>query len=168
MSRAPTGALRFAGVIRIFDSNPYIWVSATRASALRANWRKPMPALVRVDGHPRLKPWRVNLIPMRNGDFYLYLHGDVRLASDAAVGDRVAIELRFDSAYRNGPLQPMPPWFRRALGKNQRAETACVGHCGCQQRDRSTTNRRLDDRMVNAEELEDATVFPHVRLPKVA
>jgi hypothetical protein len=39
----------------------------------------------------------------------------VRKASATNVGDRVDAEVRFDSDYRNGPLQPAPSWFTIAL-----------------------------------------------------
>ncbi len=83
-----------------------------------------MPVLVRVNGHPTRLPWRINLMPMGTGDFYLYLHGDVRRASGTAVGDRVTVDLKFDSAYRKGPLQPVPAWFKQALGKSPKAKSA--------------------------------------------
>jgi hypothetical protein len=60
-------------------------------------------------------------MPMGNGAFYLYLHGDVRKASRTKVGDRVDVELSFDSAYRGGPMHPMPAWFRTPLHENSKA-----------------------------------------------
>ncbi len=54
-------------------------------------------------------------MPVGDGSFYLYLHGDVRKASDTVVGDRVPVEIDFDPSYRNGPQHPMPAWFRQAL-----------------------------------------------------
>ncbi|MEP6473259.1 MAG: YdeI/OmpD-associated family protein [Gemmatimonadota bacterium] len=124
MTCPPTGSLRFNGIIRILGINPFVRVTAARARTLQADWRRPMPVLVRVNGHPKSKPWRINMMPMGNGDFYLYLHGDVRRASDTAVGSRVTVDLKFDSEYRNGPLQPVPAWFRQALGKNPKARSA--------------------------------------------
>jgi hypothetical protein len=32
-------------------------------------------------------PWRTNLMPVGDGHFFLYLHGQVRKASDTSVGD---------------------------------------------------------------------------------
>jgi hypothetical protein len=90
---------------------------------LQPGWRKPMPVQVRINGRPKL-PWRINMMPVGDGGFYLYLHGDVREASGAKVGDRVAVELRFDAAYRRGPMHPMPPSLRAALAKNQKAKKA--------------------------------------------
>jgi hypothetical protein len=115
--------LRFAGRIEIIGINPYVRVSAARARALKPDWKRPLPVLVRVNGEPAKKPWRINMMPMGNGDFFLYLHGSVRAASNTKVGDRVQVELAFDAAYRGGPA-PMPAWFRAPLTKNTKAMRA--------------------------------------------
>jgi len=112
--------LCFRSTIEINGINPFVPVSARRAARLHKGWRKPLPVRVRVNGRPA-SPWRVNLMPVGDGGFYLYLHGDVRKASDAKVGDVVNVELEFDSAYRGGPAHPVPAWFRRALNRNHRA-----------------------------------------------
>jgi hypothetical protein len=77
---------------------------------------------VRINGEPKDKPWRINMMPTGSGDFYLYLHGEVRRASRTQVGDRVRVEVQFDEAYRGGPASPMPAWFRAPL----RADAAAV------------------------------------------
>lgn len=118
-----SAVLAFRATIRITGVNPYVHVSAARASALRKGWRKPMPVLVRVNGHPVKAPWRINMMPKGNRAFYLYLHGHVRNASGTKVGDRVSVEVQFDAAYRPGPM-PMPPWFRAPLSKNAAAKAA--------------------------------------------
>jgi hypothetical protein len=110
----------FAGVIKIRGVNPYILVSASRAKAIKPRWRKPLPVLVRVNGKPA-NAWRINMMPVGNGSFYLYLHGDIRKASSTAVGDRVRVEIEFDASYRSGPQHSMPTWFKRALAGNPRA-----------------------------------------------
>lgn len=115
--------LRFQARIEINGINPFVLVSATRAAGLRKGWRKPMPVLVRVNGQPE-KPWRINMMPIGDGSFYLYLHGEVRKASRTQVGDLVTVELEFDEEYRNGPMHLMPSWFRAALDKNLRAREA--------------------------------------------
>ncbi|HLX68762.1 MAG TPA: YdeI/OmpD-associated family protein, partial [Verrucomicrobiae bacterium] len=115
--------LRFRSIIQINGINPYVLVSATRAARIRKGWRKPLPVRVRINGKPQ-KPWRINLMPIGDGSFYLYLHGDVRKASGTKVGDTVAVELGFDDEYRGGPAHPMPPAFRAALKKNQRVAQA--------------------------------------------
>ena len=111
----------FAATIRIRDSNPYILVSAVRAKTIKSGWHKPIPVLVRVNSRPD-RPWRTNMMPVGNGGFYLYLHGDIRKASQASVGDRVRIEIDFDASYRNGPQHSMPIWFRRGLMANRQAK----------------------------------------------
>jgi hypothetical protein len=116
--------LRFVAPIKILGINPYVLVSAARARHIKPGWRKPLPVLVRVNGEPKARPWRINMMPIGNGSFYLYLHGDVRRASKTAAGDRVRVEIAFDAAYRNGPLQRMPPWFRVPLSKNAKAMNA--------------------------------------------
>ena len=34
------------------------------------------------------------------------------------------VQVRFDAAYRNGPMHPMPRWFRIPLSKNAKATKA--------------------------------------------
>jgi len=111
--------LTFDARIRITGVNPYVHVSAARARALKPGWRRPLPVLVRINGQPRT-PWRINMMPTGNGSFYLYLHGDVRRASNTKVGDQVAVEVAFDAAYRGGPMR-MPEWFRKPLAANKKA-----------------------------------------------
>jgi hypothetical protein len=102
--------LNFTSVIKTIGINPYVLVSAERAELLNPGWRKPLPVLVRVNGKPD-EAWRINMMPKGDGSFYLYLHGDVRNASGTKVGDRVQVEVSFDSSYRNGPMHEMPFWF---------------------------------------------------------
>ncbi|MDB4978117.1 MAG: hypothetical protein JWM56_303 [Candidatus Peribacteria bacterium] len=106
--------------MKITGVNPYIHVSAARATALKPGWKKPMPVLVRINGEPK-EAWHINMMPMGNGSFYLYLHGDVRKASATKVGDRAKVELRFDETYQNGPRHQMPEWFSIPLSKNPKA-----------------------------------------------
>ncbi|HSE65601.1 MAG TPA: YdeI/OmpD-associated family protein, partial [Gemmatimonadales bacterium] len=94
-----------------------------RATALKPGWRKPLPVLVRINRQPRT-PWRINMMPTGTGAFYLYLHGDVRRASNTKVGDLVAVEVAFDGAYRGGPMQRLPQWFRKPLAANKQAAAA--------------------------------------------
>jgi Bacteriocin-protection, YdeI or OmpD-Associated/Domain of unknown function (DUF1905) len=123
--RETTGGdcLRFRARIEINGINPYLLVSATRAARLKPDWRRPLPVCIRVNGKPDT-PWRINLMPVGDGSFYLYLHGDVRAASAAGVGDVVAVEVRFDADYRGGPVGPMPAWFAQGLERNVRARRA--------------------------------------------
>ena len=113
--------LRFTSIIKIRDViNPYVLVTSAQARAIKPGWRKPLPILVRINGKPAV-PWRINMMPVGDGSFYLYLHGNVRKASGTKVGDRVRVEVGFDSKYRNGPQHAVPLWFKAALRKNPRA-----------------------------------------------
>lgn len=113
--------LRFMATIRIQNSNPYLLVSAAQATTLKRDWRMPLPVLVRINELPEV-PWRINLMPVGDGSFYLYLDGVIRKATDTKVGDQVRAEVQFDAAYRGGPLHRMPSWFRTALTKNPKAK----------------------------------------------
>jgi hypothetical protein len=115
--------LSFSAEIKILNINPYILVSAARANKLKAGWKKPLPVLVKINGKPE-KYWRINMIPMGEGRFHLFLHESVRKASNTKVGDRVQVEVRFDSKYRPGPTHPMPKWFASALNRNPKAKSA--------------------------------------------
>jgi hypothetical protein len=116
-------SLRFTTIIKIRGINPYIHVNAARARIVKPDWRKPLPVLVRINGKPG-ESWALNMMPIGDGGFYLYLHGDVRKAAEKQVGDRVDVEICFNPAYRNGPVHPMPPWFRIPLNKNAKAKKA--------------------------------------------
>src|SRR5689334_4525566 len=94
--------MRFKATIEIRGINPYVLVSAARAQKIKASWKKPMPVLVRINGKPN-EPWHINMMPVGDGSFYLYLHGDVRKASKTKVGDRADIEVEFDDGYKGGP-----------------------------------------------------------------
>jgi hypothetical protein len=113
--------IRFTAIIRVRGINPFILVNAGRAKAIKPGWRKPLPVLVRLNGKPA-KAWHINMMPVGNGSFYLYLHGEIRKASGAAVGDRVRVEIEFDAAYRSGPQHAMPGWFKLALAANPLAQ----------------------------------------------
>lgn len=110
----------FTAAIKIRGINPFILVSAVRANAIKPGWRKPLPVLVRINGKPE-SAWRINMMPVGDGSFYLYLRGDVRNASDTKVGDRVRVEIDFDASYQNGPQHPMPQWFKQGLLGNPQA-----------------------------------------------
>jgi hypothetical protein len=115
--------LHFTSTIEIYNGNPYVLVSPDQASKLQAGWHKPLPVLVQINGKPD-KPWRINMMPIGDGSFYLYLHGDVRKASNTKVGDRVKVDVSFDQAYHPGPMHPMPEWFKEPLEKNPKAKKA--------------------------------------------
>ncbi len=112
---------RFSAVIKLRGINPYVLVSAARARAIKPDWRKPLPVRVRVNDAP-VKPVRVNMMPAGDGTFYLYLREEIRKASGTGLGDRVQVEVSFDEGYRNGPMDPMPSWFRAGLRKHRQAK----------------------------------------------
>jgi hypothetical protein len=114
-------SISFETVIEIRGVNPFVRVSSAQAGVLKPGWRKPLPVLVRVNDDSAIA-WRTNMMPDGNGNFYLYLHGNMRKASGTKVGDRVRVEIEFDAAYRNGPQDPMPTWFRQALNGNAQAK----------------------------------------------
>jgi len=116
-------SLRFRSVIEMESINPFVLLNARQVARLQRNWRKPLPVRVRVNGKPE-KPWRINLMPVGDGSFYLYLHGEVRRVSNTKVGDTVTVELEFDNEYKGGPVHPMPLWFSDALDKNRDAKRA--------------------------------------------
>jgi hypothetical protein len=116
--------LRFRAVIEINNINPYVLVSARRAVQIRKGWRKPLPVHVRVNGKPE-KPWRINLMPVGDGSFYLFICTAMSARRRRTkVGDAVTVELEFDAAYKSGPAHPLPAWFKAALDKNQKAKQA--------------------------------------------
>src|ERR1043166_6112235 len=106
--------IRFTALIKLRGINPYVLVTARRAAAIRPGWRKPLPVRIRLDGKPQTA-WRINMMPVGDGRFYLYLHGEIRKASGTAVGDRVRVEIEFDADYQGGPQHRMPRWFKEAL-----------------------------------------------------
>lgn len=116
-------AMKFRSIVQLNKINPYVLVSAGRAKRLKEGWRKPMPVLVQVNGEPN-PPWRVNMMPVGDGSFYLYLHGAVRKASASAVGDEVEVSVSFDETYRGGPLHDAPPEFAARLIAKPKAQAA--------------------------------------------
>jgi hypothetical protein len=112
--------LRFTAKMEIIGINPYVLVSKDQAHQLKPDWRRPLPVLVQINSKPD-QPWKINMVPVGDGTFYLYLHGDVRKASKTEVGDMVTVDVGFDEEYRNGPLTPLPDWFETALSANDTA-----------------------------------------------
>ena len=101
MERA--GEVRFRATIEIKGINPYVLVSAERAAALKNGWRQPMPVRVQINGQPD-PPWRINMMPVGDGSFLLYLHAEVRKAAAREVGDVVNVAIAFDGIVRaNAP-----------------------------------------------------------------
>lgn len=112
--------LHFSAIMHITGVNPYVLVTAEQAALLKPGWRKPMPVLVQVNGLP-VPPWPINMMPMGDGNFYCYLHGDVRKLTGTRVGDTVDITLVFDEAYRPGPSD-LPAPLQALLEANPKAQ----------------------------------------------
>jgi len=118
----PAARLRFRARIEINGINPYVPVRAMQAARLKGGWRKPMPVRITVNGEPAAAPWRINMMPAGDGSFFLYLHEQVREASDTKVGDVVSVTIEFDEDYRGGPADPVPRWFSAELRRNAAAQ----------------------------------------------
>lgn len=116
-SCATAGIFSLTSTIEKRGINPYVLVSAEVATQLKKNWRKPLPVLVQVNDKPET-PWRINMMPAGDGNFYLYLSGEVLKASNTKVGSLVKIKLQFNENYKPGPAHPMPIWFSEALAQN--------------------------------------------------
>jgi hypothetical protein len=137
--------LTFTARIEIAGINPYVRVRSEQAKALKSEWRRPMPVLVRLNGGPRTR-WRTNMMPTGDGDYLLYLHGAMRETSRTGVGDVVSVELSFDDEYRGAleldRLGPEPPEGSTALslgpsvGWGQEPQPDS-GHAGAARRTRS-------------------------------
>ncbi len=115
--------LHFKAKIEIYNGNPYVLVNSQQATELKPGWKKPLPVFVQINGQP-IPAWKINMMPIGDGSFYLYLHGDVIKASKTKVGDEVTVDVSFDTKYRNGPMHPMPDWFLIPLNKNPKAKEA--------------------------------------------
>ncbi|MGH7157576.1 MAG: YdeI/OmpD-associated family protein [Candidatus Saccharimonadales bacterium] len=141
--------MKFAAKIEIHNGNPYVLVTKARAQKLQKDWRKPLPALVQINGQPN-PAWQINMMPIGDGSFYLYLDGNVRKASKTKVGDIVKVAVDFDTTYKNGPMHPMPEWFKEALDNHpaakqnwqklipSRQKKFCVTFLGCNPRKQRT------------------------------
>ncbi len=109
--------MRITGTIQIIGVNPYILVSAAQAQQIAPGQKRPIPVTVQINGQPT-PPWHINMMPVGDGTFYLYLHGDVRKASHTKVGDVVQADVELDTTYTGGPAHAMPPRFAEALAAN--------------------------------------------------
>ncbi len=109
--------MKFSAKIKRRGINPYVMVSRARAQRIKAGWKRPMPVLVQVNGKPD-PAWPINMMPVGDGSFILYLDGSVRTASGTEVGDTVDVSIVFDPAYSSGPQHEMLPEFASSLGKN--------------------------------------------------
>lgn len=117
--------MQFDARIEIRGINPYVLVSAERAQAIRADWRKAMPVLVRLNGSD--PTWPINMMPAGDGGFFLYLDGRLRKQAGVDVGDVVTVSVAFDPDYRAGPQQEMPPALAAALDERPDAKARWEG-----------------------------------------
>lgn len=118
--------MQFRAKIEIRGINPYVMVSAARARRIKADWKRPMPVLVQVNGEPD-PAWPINMMPAGDGRFYLYLDGVVRKASGTSVGDTVDVSIVFDPAYKSGPQHEMPAELGLRLEGDPRAKARWEG-----------------------------------------
>jgi hypothetical protein len=135
--------------IELTGANPYVRVSADQAAFLGPGWRRPMPVLLRIN-RAQNRLWRTNMMPVGEGAFNLYLHGEMRKVSQTAVGDVVTVELWFDDAYVNGPQHPVPAWFQAALNLDGSARANWEGLPPSRQKELL----RYFDRLKSAEAIE--------------
>jgi hypothetical protein len=112
--------------IRRKGINPYVLVSQARARRLQPGWKRAMPVRVIIDRAPAVV-WRVNLMPVGNGSFLLYLDAKLRNAAAAQVGDRIALQLAFDDEYQGGPQHAMPDTLAAGLAANPVAAARWAG-----------------------------------------
>lgn len=114
--------IQLTRAVEVRGINPYIFVFKKEAARIKQQWRRPMPVLVKINSGSSTS-WRTNMMPDGGGNFYLYLHGQMRQVSGAKVGDTITIELEFDDEYRNGPLHDIPDWFSKALNESPTAKS---------------------------------------------
>lgn len=112
--KSPTKCSSFKARIEIRGINPFVLIRKSRAHALKPGWKKPMPALIQINGKPN-RPHRTNLMPVGDGNFYLYLNGSIRAEAGVVCGDVVQVAMEFDVEYQNGPQHPLPPSFENGL-----------------------------------------------------
>lgn len=113
--------MKFTARIQLRGINPYVLVDAVRAGRIKPGWKRAMPVLIRINGEPD-PAWPINMMPVGDGSFYLYLDAKVRLASRTAVGDRVEVTIGFDEGYQGGPQHAMLPEFAAQLAEHQAAK----------------------------------------------
>jgi hypothetical protein len=112
--------MKFTARIQLRGINPYVLVSAERAGQIKPGWKRAMPVLIRINGAPD-PAWQINMMPVGDGGFYLYLDASVRGASGTAVGDMVEVTIDFDDRYQGGPQHGMLPEFAAQLAEQPAA-----------------------------------------------
>ena len=121
----------FRARMKIRDGNPYVYVSRSpRASAQSRAGASRCPSSCGSMDSRRSKPWRINLMPIGHGAFYLYLHGDVRRASKTKVGDRVDVGGRVRLGVSQRPDAPdarlVPRAAREERARRRKAWDALI------------------------------------------
>jgi Bacteriocin-protection, YdeI or OmpD-Associated/Domain of unknown function (DUF1905) len=106
--------INLSAIIAVRGMNPYILVKPELAQRLKPAWRRPLPVILRITSVPQHR-WKTNIMPVGDGSFYLYLHGLIRRAAAANIGDRIRVQIQFNAAYRGGPTHPMRRELRDAL-----------------------------------------------------
>lgn len=107
--------------IEMIGVNPCVLLHRDLVSGLRVGRRGPIPVRFQIVDTESDEFWRVNLMPVRDGTFRLYLNEEIRKATGVDTGDIVTIEFLFDEEYRGGPTHPMPSWFGDELSTNPAA-----------------------------------------------
>ena len=69
--------VRIKSRLNIVGVNPYVLVRKREATSLKRDWHGPMPVRYAVSGDPDLI-WRINMMPLGDGNYRLYLRGVVR------------------------------------------------------------------------------------------
>ena len=109
--------MRIRSRLAILGVNPYVSISPSEASRLKKDWRGPIPVRYRVGGGPD-RTWRINMMPLGDRSYRLYMNGEVREASNLRVGDDLVLLIEFDDEYKGGPEHPMPSWFHDELSRS--------------------------------------------------
>ena len=65
-------------------------------------------------------PFQATLVPVRNGNYRLFINGKMRKEAKVEVGDEIKIELKFDAQPRTVPMNPP---FEQTLEQNPRARS---------------------------------------------
>src|SRR5258708_19863215 len=98
----PGPRLRFRAPIEIDKINPYVRGRPELAVRLRPNWRRPMPVRIQVNGKPDI-PLRINLMPVGDGSFFLYLHCQGPKDLGTSLAPLLTLTLESDHTYKPGP-----------------------------------------------------------------
>lgn len=110
---------KFVAEIYIIGVNPYVFIPPTDLKQIQNTAEKnkgPIPVKGKING----KPFIQTLIKYA-GEWRLYLNTPIRRVTNTQVGDKVKVEIEFDSKPR---LVQTPPQLAQALEKNKMAKDA--------------------------------------------